>query len=167
MLRDVVSSQYRWVNLRILVKRTSPPVHSSCGQTRPKAVLRESPLMVSIRVCAAIIQWKRQQRHKSPFGVLVDRSDEHLSHSRTKRHVSPMMIELLCGLPKLLLKRCHHLIHHLTCMLFLCSQTIATRRSWMELLTSVIAIVTRRETNTATMRLQSFVESSCKWSYVE
>jgi len=28
------------------------------------------------------------------------------------------MTELLYGLPKVLLKRCHHLIHHLTCMLY-------------------------------------------------
>jgi hypothetical protein len=85
--------------------------------------------MVSIPVCAVIIQWKRQQWHKSPFGVLVERSDENLSHSRMKRRVSLVITELLCGLPKLLLKRCHHLIHHLTCILSFMLKTIATRRS--------------------------------------
>jgi len=117
MLRDVVSSQFRSVSLRILAKLTSPPLPSTCDQNRSKAVLRESPRMVSIRVCAVFIQWKQQQRHKSLYGVLVDRSEQNFSHSCMKRRVSPVMTDPFCGLPKLLLQSCHHLIHHLTCML--------------------------------------------------
>jgi hypothetical protein len=73
--------------------------------------------MVCTRVCAVIVQLEWQQQNKSPFGVLVDRSEESLAHSRMKRRVFPMMTDLLNGLPTSLLKRCHHLIHHLTCTL--------------------------------------------------
>jgi hypothetical protein len=60
---------------------------------------------------------EQQQQHKSPVWVLVDRSEESLAHSSMKRSVFPIMTDLLYGLSTLLLKRCHHLIHHLTCTL--------------------------------------------------
>lgn len=50
------------------------PSHS---QRWPKAIL-QVPLVVTLPISAAIVQCKRQQWHTSPFGVLVDWSEENL-----------------------------------------------------------------------------------------
>ena len=55
------------------------------------------PLVVSVRTCAVTGHWKRQQRHTSQFGVLVDVSGEDLSNFRTKRRVPPIIIHSHCA----------------------------------------------------------------------
>jgi len=92
-VRDVISCQHLLGSLKTLDEKISSPYPSSHIQTWSKAVL-QAPLVFSVRTCAVIGHWKRQQRHTSQFGVLVDRSSENLSNSRTERYVPPIIIEL-------------------------------------------------------------------------
>jgi len=61
MLCDIVSRQYRWVQLQTLTKMTSSP-GPSCSQTWSNEVL-QVPLIVSAWTCVVIIQWKWQPQH--------------------------------------------------------------------------------------------------------
>ena len=81
MLCDIVSCQYRWVRLQTLAKMTSSP-GPSCGQTWSNVVLQVL-LTVSTQTRVVIVQWKQQPQHRSPFGILVDCSEENPSYSST------------------------------------------------------------------------------------
>jgi hypothetical protein len=111
-----------------------------CGQILSTAIL-QVPLIVSVRTCAEIVQRKEQKRHTSPFGMLVDRSEEHLSHSRNQRLVS--FVKKKCctrrWLPKSLLKACHHMIHLLPLCCLLHTHILATKFSSVELSKAEIA----------------------------
>ena len=81
MLCDIVSCQHRWVQLQTLAKITSSPGRS-CGQTWSYVVLQVLPI-VSAWTGVVIVQWKRQPRHRSQFGILVNCSKENPSYSST------------------------------------------------------------------------------------
>lgn len=87
-------SAFTWFVYK-LAEKVSSPYPSSHIQTWSKARL-QVPLVVSVRTCAVIGHWKRQQRHTSQCGVLFDRSGENLSQSRTKRRVPPIITGYNC-----------------------------------------------------------------------
>ena len=128
MLCDTVSCQYRWVQLQTLAKMTSSPC-SSCGQTWSNVVLQVPPI-VSTQTCVVTFQWKRQPQLGSPFWILVDCSKENPSYSSAQTHFFPhwKSCSAHTWIPKSLLIWCHHLIHCLTCTVFMhpntCYQTL-------------------------------------------
>ena len=81
MLCDTVSCQYHWVQLQTMAKMTSSP-SPSCGQTWSNGVL-QVPLIVSAWTYVVIVQWKWHPQHRSPFGIMVDCSEENPSYSST------------------------------------------------------------------------------------
>jgi len=84
-------------------------------------IVLQVPLIVFAQTCVVIVQWKQQSQHRSLFGILVDCSEENPSYSCTYTHFSPhwKSCSAQTWLPKLLLKWCHHLIHRLTCAVFM------------------------------------------------
>ena len=78
-LCDIVSCQYHWVQLQTLATMTSSP-GLSCSQTWSNIVLQVL-LIISAQTCVVIVQWKQQPKHRSPFRILVNCSEENPSYS--------------------------------------------------------------------------------------
>ena len=120
-IRDVVSSQFHWVSLRISVTNIGQTdFTSSPFNMWPISVESGAPRVPAngfhTGLCGDYSMEAATTAHVPIWGIGRPLRGEY-SHSRMKRRLSPVMIEILCGFPKLLLQSCHHLIHHLTCML--------------------------------------------------